>query len=141
MKDGLVKIGLICGIILFIGVSVVPIAIGTNGNTIYVDDDADPGWYDATHVKTIQEGIDNASAGYTIFVYNGTYNELSLEIDKTLHLIGEDKDTTIINCTDVTGYAVWIQVNDTTVSNFTITGQEYGIDLERECRCWSIPFV
>ncbi len=104
--------------------------IGTN--IIYVDDDADPGWYDATHVKTIQEGIDNASAGYTIFVYNGTYNELSLEIDKTLHLTGEDKDTTIINCTDVTGYAVWIQVNDTTVSNFTITGQEYGIDLEQE---------
>jgi hypothetical protein len=26
------------------------------GNTIYVDDDADPAWYDATHVKTIQEG-------------------------------------------------------------------------------------
>ena len=36
---------------------------------IYVDDDADPDWYDATHVKTIQEGIDNATSGQTIYVY------------------------------------------------------------------------
>jgi hypothetical protein len=40
---------------------------------VYVDDDADPSWYDATHVRTIQEGIDNATVGDTVFVYNGTY--------------------------------------------------------------------
>jgi len=33
--------------------------------TIYVDDDADPSWYDATHVKIIKEGINNASSGDT----------------------------------------------------------------------------
>jgi len=30
---------------------------------IYVDDDAPPGWYDYTHVATIQEGIDHAASG------------------------------------------------------------------------------
>jgi hypothetical protein len=53
---------------------------------VYVDDDADPGWYDATHVRTIQEGIDNATAGDTVFVYNGTYYE-NVVVDKTLDLI------------------------------------------------------
>ena len=42
--------------------------------TVYVDDDAGSSWYDATHVKTIQEGIDNASDTDMVFVYNGTYN-------------------------------------------------------------------
>jgi len=45
------------------------------GTTIYVDDDADPGWYNATHVKTIQEGIDNATAGDTIMLYAGIWIE------------------------------------------------------------------
>ena len=40
---------------------------------VYVDDDAPSDWYDANHVKTIQEGIDNASAGETVFVYTGLY--------------------------------------------------------------------
>jgi hypothetical protein len=58
--------------------SIIPITssykISTN-KIIYVDDDADPSWYDATHVKTIQEGIENASDGDTVFVYCGTYYE------------------------------------------------------------------
>ena len=40
-------------------------------NTIYVDDNADPSWYNETHVKTITEGINNASVGDTVYVYNG----------------------------------------------------------------------
>ena len=35
-------------------------AMAPNGNIIFVDDDADPEWYDATHVRTIQQGIDTA---------------------------------------------------------------------------------
>jgi len=45
---------------------VFPIEItSADGNIIYVDD-AHPDWYDATHVRTIQEGINNASTGYTV---------------------------------------------------------------------------
>jgi len=85
---------------------------------IYVDDDADPSWYNATNVKTIQEGIDNASTYGTVFVYNGTYYE-NVVVDKPIDLIGEDKNTTIIdgnNYDDV----VYMPVNLAEVSGFTI---------------------
>ena len=65
-------------------------------DTIYVDDDADLGWYDATHVRAIQEGINNASADYTVSVYDGTYYE-NVVVDKTIYLIGENKGNTIID--------------------------------------------
>ena len=42
---------------------------------IYVDDDADPDWYDATHVPTVQQGVDVASTNDTVYVYSGTYYE------------------------------------------------------------------
>jgi hypothetical protein len=38
-------------------------------NTIYVDDDAAPDWYDEFHVKTIQEAIDNAGSGDNVFIF------------------------------------------------------------------------
>ncbi|MCK4443581.1 MAG: right-handed parallel beta-helix repeat-containing protein, partial [Thermoplasmata archaeon] len=45
---------------------------------------------------TIQAAIVDANSGDTIFVYNGTYTEHIL-IDKSLSLIGESRDTTIID--------------------------------------------
>jgi hypothetical protein len=53
---------------------------------VYVDDDAISSWYDATHVKTITEGIANASAGQTTCVYPGTYTG-TWAIQKQLRLI------------------------------------------------------
>jgi nitrous oxidase accessory protein len=46
--------------------------------------------------STIQEAIQAAKNGATIFIRNGVYNEL-LDINKTLTLIGENKNTTILN--------------------------------------------
>jgi parallel beta-helix repeat protein len=87
---------------------------------IYVDDDADPRWYDATHVKTIQEGIGNASSGNTIFVYNGTYYE-NVDIFKKVDLFGENRNTTIIdgkeNGNVVTISADYILINGFTIKN------------------------
>jgi len=45
---------------------------------------------------TIQEAINVARNGATIFIKNGSYNEL-LVINKTLTLRGEDKNTTILH--------------------------------------------
>ena len=87
---------------------------------IFVDDNADPSWYDATHVKTIQEGINNASSGDTVYVYNGTYYE-NIIVNKTIELIGENRDNTIIDgggSDDV----IYISSNNVLIRNFTIQG-------------------
>jgi len=44
---------------------------------------------------SIQDAIDNSSAGYRIVVYNGTYSE-NLTIAHKLDLFGEDKSNTKI---------------------------------------------
>ena len=86
--------------------------------TIYVDDDASASWYDATHVKTIQEGINNASTGDTVFVYNGTYYE-HIIVNRTVNLIGENNTNTIIDGSD-NGDVLTLQANNITIRSFTI---------------------
>jgi len=92
---------------------------GSRG-TIYVDDDAPPGWYDATHVKTIQEGINNASVGDTVFVYDGTYDE-NVIVDKSLTLVGENKASVIVNGNGF-GSVLQIFTSVVDVTGFTFTG-------------------
>jgi len=66
--------------------------VTTTAYDIEVDDDADPDWYDATHVKTIQEGVNNATAGDTIFVYNGIYNTYDeITVNKSVDLVGHSR--------------------------------------------------
>ena len=67
---------------------------------------------------TITAAIDSASEGDTIFVKEGTYNE-NLEINKTLSLLGEDKETTIIDGGKV-GTVVNITQNSVKITGFTI---------------------
>ena len=96
--------------------------------TVYVDDDAAPSWYDATHVKTIQEGVNNATAGYnTVYVYNGTYNEKVI-VDKRLSLIGESRESVIVNGPG-SGNVFYITtpITKVNISNFSITNGQYGI--------------
>jgi len=85
---------------------------------VYVDDDAEPSWYDATHVKTIQEGIDNATIGDTVYVYNGTYFE-NVIINKTINLTGEYKKSTIIDGGG-SGKTIYIDADLVNITRFTI---------------------
>ena len=89
-----------------------------NKSFIYVDDEAPSNWYNSTHVRTIQEAINNATTGDTIYVYNGTYQE-NIVINKTLSLIGEDQDNTTISFGG-TGNMIILTSNAITVRNFTI---------------------
>ncbi|MFW6120526.1 MAG: right-handed parallel beta-helix repeat-containing protein [Petrotogales bacterium] len=61
-----------------------------NGKTLYVGGDG-PGNY-----SKIQDAINDSSDGDTVFVFNGTYNERLLIESKSINLIGEDKNITII---------------------------------------------
>jgi len=61
-----------------------------NGETLFV------GFSNDSYFKTIQDAINASSDNDTIFVENGTYNEL-LTINKTINLIGSSMNHTIID--------------------------------------------
>ncbi len=84
------------------------------GDTLYVGGSG-PGNY-----STIQEAIDNASDDDTVFVYDDSspYYENVL-VDKSITLIGEDKETTIIDGNE-NGNVVFITADMVTISGFTI---------------------
>ncbi len=85
---------IIWGIILVLLLSsIIPITYSyeiTSNNIIYVDDDGG-----ADYTK-IQDAIDNASDGDTVFVYGGIYYE-TLVLRKSILLEGENKYTTILD--------------------------------------------
>jgi len=65
---------------------------------IYVDDDFNmnsSGWK-IDHFDNIEEGIENVSESGTVYISNGEYFE-NLLINKSIKIIGEDKEKTIIN--------------------------------------------
>lgn len=88
---------------------------------LYVDDDNTEGPWDGTKehpYRTIQEAIDVAFDGYTVYVMNGTYKEHVL-IDKSISVLGENKELTIIDGEGVDD-VVTISVRDAKVSGFTV---------------------
>jgi parallel beta-helix repeat protein len=124
MKKKIIYKGLVIGIILlFVGASVVT-SMGvnvverqdlqgkktsfedynSNGNILYV------GGEGPNNYTKIQDAINNAIDGDTVFVYNDSspYYE-SIIVDKAINLVGEDKDTTIIagqyGCCSLNGLA------------------------------------
>jgi parallel beta-helix repeat protein len=84
------------------------------GATLYVNTTGSGGAYDS-----IQSAIDASINGDTIFVYSGTYYE-NVIINKTISLLGEDKNTTIINGSN-NGNVISIDVDWVNITKFTIT--------------------
>ena len=100
MKNLVIKLFVISITLVFIETNSIPIITATDdGNIIYVDDDNIEGPWDGSLEHPycfIQQAIDNASYGDTIFVYPGRYKE-NIVIDKIITLIGVDRNTTIID--------------------------------------------
>jgi parallel beta-helix repeat protein len=86
-------------ILLFVGTGIFPVMAHntektlpiSRGNWLYVGGSG-PGNY-----TRIQDAVDNASDGDTVFVYQGVYTEDQITIYKKVHLIGEDRNNTIID--------------------------------------------
>jgi hypothetical protein len=103
---------------------------GALSRTIVVPDD----------VASIQSAIDNAGEGDTVFVKKGTYHERMLEINKSILVLGEDMDETIINLDpplvnytliyltmQVHSTAITINADGVALSGFTINMPTDGI--------------
>jgi parallel beta-helix repeat protein len=89
------------------------ISVKASSKTWIVDDDG------SGDFMSIQEAINAANFGDIIFVRNGTYNE-TLEIDKSVVLVGECSDSTVINGNG-TDNVIAIKANEVSISGFTIT--------------------
>jgi parallel beta-helix repeat protein len=101
----------------------------TNGKIIYVGGSS-PGNY-----STIQDAIDNSSNGDTVYVYDDSspYIE-NITIDKSINLIGEDRNTTIIdgNYTEFVVYisADWVNFSGFIVKNSSKRSFDAGIYID-----------
>jgi|GEM_PF-3490588 len=69
--------------------------------------------------EIIQDAINTSNPGDTVFVYSGTYFE-NVIVDKSINLIGEDKNSTIINGNG-SGIVINILADYVEISGFTIT--------------------
>lgn len=74
--------------------------------------------------SSIQEAINNASDRETIRISSGKYHE-HLVVYKPLTLVGENRDTTIIDG-DGTGTVVQVKVDNTSISELTLQGSGCG---------------
>ena len=101
----------------------VPHIMNSGGSIIYVDDDNTQGPWNGSMeypYQFIQDGIDHAIAGDTIYVFNGTYKE-NVVVSASLEIIGHDKNNTLITG-DGFGTVVKIIAENVTIRGFTITG-------------------
>jgi parallel beta-helix repeat protein len=144
----LLKKGLVAGIILlFIGTCIIPANAqntekplpASKGNWLYVGGSG-PGNY-----TKIQDAIDFANPGDTVFVYSGMYaSEQGIIFDKSITLLGEDKYTTIIDGSEFFQFGIYISPRNImngmlNISGFTIHYFDCGLiiawyELSREVR-------
>ncbi len=100
----------LASIMLFVGASIIPSTFGTIEKKTMFKEIRSPGY--------IQNLIDNASDGDTIYIPSGTYYE-NIIINKSISLIGEDKGTTIIdgggNDSVISISADWVNISGFTI--------------------------
>lgn len=82
------------------------------GNILYVGGSG-PGNY-----TSIQAAINDTNPGDSVFVYNGIYYE-SIVINKTINLLGEDRNNTIIDGGGI-GDVVYVPADWVNITGFTI---------------------
>ena len=78
-----------------------------------------------TDYPTIQDAINHATSGDTIFVHKETYYE-NVVVNKSISLVGEDRNLTIIDGGG-TENVVHLEANDVYVSGFTIQNGGKGL--------------
>ncbi len=77
--------------------------------------------FHAINPGQIQAAIDNATAGDTIYVYNGSYNE-NVDVDKRLTLEGEGADMVTVTAETSADYVFYVTANYVNITGFKVTG-------------------
>jgi parallel beta-helix repeat protein len=125
MKKGIFRKGLVFGILLlFVGAGIVPSTVGVNKEKTTIQTIGSHGY--------IQDLINNASEGDTIYVPSGIYYE-NIIINKSISLTGEDKNTTIIDggnkFTVITIISDWVNISGFTIRNSGTIWYDAGIKI------------
>ena len=77
--------------------------------------------------KSIQEAIDNAPEGSTVYIKTGTYSEV-INIKKKINLVGENKNSTIINpISEKNKYAIRVRAPQVTIKSLSIINRGPGL--------------
>jgi len=128
MKTKCLAIGII---LLFVSVTIAPVIAqntekslpDSKGNWLYVGGSG-PGNY-----SRIQDAVNNASNWDTVFVFDDSspYFE-NIDITKSIVLMGELRDTTIIDANN-SAYCIRLRANNVTISGFTLQNGDDGITL------------
>ena len=141
MQKSIFRKGMVLGIILlFVGAGILPSIGGTiiekhssidNKTSFMGFNLRDPTWYvddgGGADFTKIQDAINVSSDGDTVFVYSGIYYEHNVSVDKSINLIGEDKNSTIIDGESYNSSVVVIIADWVNISGFTIRncGKDY----------------
>jgi len=91
--------------------------------TWIVDDDG------PADFSSIQDAVDLATSGDTIFVREGIYDE-HVTISKPLDVTGENPDATVVN-----GSFLLLFAYDVCISSFAVNGKEHGIHICASSNC------
>src|SRR4030043_965503 len=97
-------------------------SFGSDPSTWIVDDDG------PADFSTIQEAINGASDGDTIYVRAGVYYEHLSLIKENISLVGENPHTTIIDGNG-TGSCISVTRRRVTIGGFTVQNSAYGVKL------------
>jgi parallel beta-helix repeat protein len=148
MQNMIFKKVLVLGVVIFIGANIIPITGSltiipkvtstykeipnfprkTQGNILYV------GGNGPNNYTKIQDAIDHTNNGNTVFVYDESspYYE-NVVVDKSINLIGEDKNTTFIQKNTDNTPVVRISSSGVLLKSFTIkTTDEVGVWLSSD---------
>jgi parallel beta-helix repeat protein len=83
---------------------------------------ADPGTVNVPgDFSSIQQAVNNVSSGDTIFVHTGIYSE-HVVINKSIALVGENRDSTIIDGSQYGNVIYIINTANVTIEGFTVRG-------------------